>query len=277
MKVIRVLTALIPLFAALPASAAIVLYDGFDYGTGSIGTQNGGTGSWSQAWQAPTGAEGVMSVTSGGLSYTGIESVGNKLSDNTNSGLGTVRNFDATGLTDNGSSVWFSALVFVPTSTTGSDLRMKFFADSTVSTGSSAYVNSGAGIFVSGAGGLEIEYNNTTRSASGTTYTKNETFLVIGRMDFSDTAASDSIRIWLNPNTSSQPVDGTSIALSGVDLPTGANNNRFAVRGGGTFQGSVDEIRLGTTFASVIPEPSTYAFLIGLLGVIGVFIFRLRK
>jgi hypothetical protein len=60
----RLLSAAIALDAllAVRADAAPIVYDGFDYATGALDGQNGGTGDWKSAWSSDSDVE----VVSGG-------------------------------------------------------------------------------------------------------------------------------------------------------------------------------------------------------------------
>ncbi|MBS3734779.1 MAG: PEP-CTERM sorting domain-containing protein, partial [Phycisphaerae bacterium] len=46
-----------------------------------------------------------------------------------------------------------------------------------------------------------------------------------------------------------------------VDLTTTDYGEYFFIRGGGSSAGAVDEIRLGTTWGDVVPEPTTMTLL----------------
>jgi hypothetical protein len=56
------------------APAALIVYDGFDYPAGSLGTCQGGTG-----WSPGVAWDGGAVVTAGGLTYPGLPTVGNKV------------------------------------------------------------------------------------------------------------------------------------------------------------------------------------------------------
>jgi hypothetical protein len=79
------------------------------------------------------------------------------------------------------------------------------------------------------------------------------TFFVVGRLDF-NTAGSESFSLFVNPATNTLPTspDATlqdfflsSVAF--IDIVGGDENTRW----------EVDEIRAGTTYFDVVPEPST--------------------
>jgi hypothetical protein len=86
--------------------------------------------------------------------------------------------------------------------------------------------------------------------------------LFVVRFDLSDASNGDSLTVWRNPTLGLEP--GTSSGtLSGFDIQFDRNTiSRFGpvAPSEGPYTGfDVDEIRYGTTFASVtpIPEPST--------------------
>lgn len=257
------------------ASAAPLAYEGFDYAVGAINGANGGSGfasAWTQATESAGGAASVLATP--GLLFAGVDTIGNTFVDNAGSARGAVRVLPTAGLFTDGSSLWFSALFSVPASTTGSDFRVKFFALDTASVGASAYIDTGFGFRIGGNGIIEAE-NSGVFTSSATAFTKDTTHLVVGRVDFSDAANGDALRIWLDPTTLSAPADGSASAtFTGINLSIAAQNTRLAIRGGGSFVGSVDEIRLASDFGSVIPEPSTWALLGGIGSLLAAAILR---
>lgn len=260
--------AALALSAVSASQAALLVYDGFDYTAGVInGTQSGGTG-WSTNWVV--GEANAPSIVSPGLTFTGLDTEGNALSDATVQSRGTRRTFDNTGLGGDGTSIWFSAL-YNHTSA-GSDFRLKFFGSSSLSLGVSDYataLNSGIGFHFLGGTGLRVE-NQNVQIGTATSLAVNTVNLIVGRIDFSDTLNQDRVLLWVNPTISgTAPLD--SLAAQNVTLQLQTTlGNAVAARWGGAGTGIVDEIRLGTTFGDVvaIPEPSTYVLVLGGLGAL---------
>jgi len=264
--------AALTLVAAASSQAALLFYDGFNYAAGSInGTQNGGIGGLT-AWVEGEGTvTNDPTIVSSGLTAPGLSTIGGALSDTTSSSLGARRTFDNTGLGADGTSVWFSAL-YNHTSA-GSDFRLKLFADSSISLGTSGYAtaaNSGIGFNFTGGTGLRVE-NQNVQIGTATALAVNTVHLVVGRIDFSDTSNADRVLLWVNPTISlTAPLDAAAAQnVTGFNLQA-TLGNAVAARWGGAGTGIIDEIRLGNTFGDVvaIPEPSTYALLLGGLGAL---------
>ncbi len=88
--------------------------------------------------------------------------------------------------------------------------------------------------------------------------------MLVARFDLSATAASDSVTVWVDPTAET---GGT--VISGQDLKW----DRIALSNYATQNASWDEIKFGTTYSDVIPEPAT----IGLVGVFGIGILFARR
>ena len=92
--------------------------------------------------------------------------------------------------------------------------------------------------------------------------------LLVARIDFGagTTAGNEHVRLYVNPSAAGEP------AVADVDLPNKANFTWDTIRlqagNGGTADW--DEVRIGTTYADVVPEPATAGLLMiaaaGLLG-----------
>ncbi|MDY0170721.1 MAG: autotransporter-associated beta strand repeat-containing protein [Thermoguttaceae bacterium] len=226
------------LYASAPA--ALILYEGFDYATpGNVTGQTGGVG-----WPAGTAWQGSasMSLVSPGLEYLGIASSGNAAEVSTARAEANYRAWNSDLFAADGGVLWFSFLF--STSATTSDLRVFPLG---------ATGTAGAGVFV---------LNNTVRAdinsqrSDSLTFDYGETNLVVARLQFSDTPGEDSVRVWLNPSLDQEPT--TDYVEQKGDFPvfTSGDNplpyNVF-VRGGGTWGGIVDALRLETTFFGAEP------------------------
>ena len=66
---------------------------------------------------------------------------------------------------------------------------------------------------------------------------------------------------------------GTGSSVTGDMHHDPASDEYLTIRGGGNWRGGFDEIRLGNTFADVVPEPATMV----LLGLGGALIATRRK
>jgi hypothetical protein len=250
-----------------PAQATLLLYEDFNYtAAANTTTQSGGTG-WTGAWGTAAGDTSTV-ISGSGLTYTGLPTAGNAASDNTFGSMGNTRTWSGAGLFGNGSELWLSALV--NTSATGSDLRLFALTSSTVSAG---------GVGFSLAGSTIRATINGSSFSSNITGTSGTTMLLVARIQFSNTVGADSVTAWLNPTIGATPPTGGS-SISGDISSTFTTTPILGFRGGGSWMGIVDELRLGTTYGDVVgaavPEPSTFS-LFALAGVGLAFCSRVRR
>lgn len=256
------LTALV-LGAASPAShAALLVYEGFNYTAGSTVTgQTGGSGNWNGAW---AGSSSYI-VSTPGLTYTGLSTSGNAAFDNTGPFQSNLRAYTGVNGSD-GSVLWMSALVNA--ATLNNDLRLYGLADNGVLGG-----DGGAGIYI--GGGIVNTRIGFGSGTSSLTYTLGTTFLVVAKYEFSDTAGADKITLWVNPSLATTPTTGGA-SQSGNFSASWVTSPMMGFRGGNNWTGTVDEIRLGTTFADVVvPEPG--AFSLACLGGLGLLLRSRRR
>ena len=248
---------IIVLLAAGPASGALVAHEGFDYGAGGDLTgKNGGSGAWTGAW-ADGGTSWTLPDPVNGLSTDTVSNVGNSITDSSGSPL-SYRTFDDTGLTGDGAEVWFSFLFHVPEDVTSSDLRVKMLADhAAADDGGSAAYHGGFGLKINGSGSVELELDEHRQAGDNPlSFTKGVTHLAVGRIILSE-EGEDSLTAWLDPDLG-QPLSGGTTASDDFDFI----GNEVLLRGGGSFEGQVDELRIGTTLADVVvPEPASLALL----------------
>ena len=236
-----------------PTAAAIIIQDQFDYAAGSLNGQNGGQG-FTTAWQA----SGDLVVTSPGLTYGALETSGNAITG-LNSGS-MLRLFDNTGLTGDGASYWFSVLFAAPEATAGSATAIPSF-----------FSNAAGGI--GQVSGFAVSFNPSSRTSvymdariGGSILDSADvpgadfyagSYLVLGRITFSDTSGQDRLEVWLNPPLTGTP--GTPLFnVTGTWVDPGANNSFFMNKYDPPDR-SIDEIRLGTTLADVLPVPEPTA------------------
>lgn len=178
------------------------------------------------------------------------------------------RLFDNTGLTGDGATYWFSVLFAAPDPTQRSATAIPSF-----------FSNAGGGNGQDS--GFAVSFNPSQRTSAymdariggsvrasanvpGTDYYTGS-YLVLGQITFSDTAGQDRLKVWLDPPLTGSP--GTPLFnVTGTWVDPGANNS-FYMNKYDSPDRSVDEIRLGTTLADVVPvpEPSSVAlFAVGL-------------
>lgn len=277
---------ILPALAAFTASAHAAsyigtTYEGFDYPVGTVSGANGGTG-----WNA-TGDDSLANttsswttqasaaVTAGGLSYSGTtgysSSSGNKLTMTPTAATDqfgsarAFRNLGQTVATNSVGSLYFSFLM-QKTNVTNRTLNLAFF------NGTTELFNIGQNNSASGnLGTLGVNFGGLNYPTSALTL-GNDMHLIIGKLDFEVSSSMDRITLWVNPMDITGG-EGSLTPYLTVDsnlTTTGLDSIRlFAGQTSGGFNavtGNFDEIRVGSSFASVIPEPSTA--LLGGLGLL---------
>jgi len=260
------LAGLIQLVAASSSAVGqVIAYEGFNYSAGTnLNGLNGGTG-WGNAWSEPSFGTGNQndlvpetiqagSLTFGSLSTTGNRVVtGGRFSYDIRN-LGTA--LGAAGTTRYASFLLRRDTVGPDPVNNGPDYGGLVFGDE----------NNPNSLFVGKPGGgtlgnyaLENGVGNGQVSTSRPEVLGTTALLVV-RFDF--TAGNDTFRLYVNPTpggTEPSVADATKTDLNissliGVSISTGAS-----------AAWSVDEIRLGNTFADVVapvPEPSSIALLL---------------
>ena len=216
-------------------------------------------------------------VTASGLTYSGLETSGGALlANNGGSREGRLLASPITGSLSG--TYYMSVLVQLSNATGGNykafELHNGGFSDSTQRTlqigqgGTSTDFNGTTNF------GLRLFSNNTFRIDLGVADTNVNLFVV--RFDLSTTNDADSVTIWRNPSsllTEPAVSNGTLTNFNLVFDRTSAAN--FQANGDSI---TIDEIRFGDSYASVlpVPEPSSASLLI-VLGSLIVSTCRRRK
>ncbi len=174
------------------------------------------------------------------------------------------RLFDNTGLTGDGATYWFSVLFAAPDPTQSSATAIpSFFSNAGGGNGQSSGFAVSFNPLQRTSAYMDARIGGSIRASAnvpGTDYYTGS-YLVLGRITFSDTAGQDRLEVWLDPPLTGGP--GTPLFnVTGTWVDPGANNS-FNMNKYDSPDRSVDEIRLGTTLADVaaVPEPSTLALL----------------
>jgi hypothetical protein len=293
---------------ASAATAFAASYEGFTGYTdaATLGSLNGGTG-WSTSWAAAN--NGFIVDTDTSLTYGSlITSPGAVVDTSTTANQSYTRTTDATAIGSAVASRWFSFLIRIDTlahttaaysgSGTGADIvRAGFTSGNSVASNGASLV--GMVIRSTGSGTSEIVARlGATQEAGGQGLalpTFGSTAMVVGKYSFDPaTGTNDFLELWLNPDASllgganltsgSTAAGYTSIAGSVTSLDIiGATKFVFNATGasaGNPFTGAFDEINIGDTFAEVsptaIPEPSTFAALLGVGALAGACLRRRR-
>lgn len=268
----KALIAIATVAITISASYAQVYYESFDYTSGStLATSPSTNGNW-----LPLNTGTAPQVASGSLNVFGLQSsVGNSVSW----GAGNIQEaYSTISPSVNTGFLYYSfafQLTALPTSTTYSFGLMQ--AGSTSNYGATIWLKAnGSGFNI----GLDNRTSTTTANYAAPTYNLNETIFIVGAYEFVSGASNDVSRLWINPSYTdfgalSAP-SATITATGGTDLTSVGG---FLLRGAsGSPSGTIDELRLGTTWDSVtpVPEPSSGALLV-LGGMALVAIRSLRK
>ncbi len=227
-------------------------YDGFAY---TVGSTLAGNGTWTNL---NTGTAPV--IASGNLTVSGLQApTGERVSWVS----GNIQEaWDQIGVTNSSGTVFYSfafQLSSLPTSTTYSF----GFTDTSTTYGSTVWLTNNSG-------SLNIGLSPRTVTAATTyapqAFTTNSTIFIVGSYEFVEGASNDISRLWINPSSvdfgePSAPTANITLANTTNDL---VGITGFLLRGAsGSPAGTMDELRIGTDWASVtpVPEPSTYAML----------------
>jgi hypothetical protein len=244
-------------FLGTSLTEAAITYDGFDY---VVSGNLAGNTNWT-----PLNTGTAPVIASGNLSVPGLASpTGNKvsfLSGNIQEAIGALNTY-------NTDTVYFSlalSLTSVPTTATYS-LGL-----------STSNTNYGATVWLQAAGS-DYNIGLANRSTSTPTYDTtafalNTTVFLVGAYTFVSGTGNDVSTLWINPSAATFGAETapafTLQATGGTDMTA---ITQFLLRGAaGSPAGEIDELRIGTSWASVtpVPEPSAFAALLGGASLLG--------
>ena len=282
------------------ASAALYVYEGFDYAIGpdGLGGQSGGTG-FSGAWDDVANDGEIVAPT---LSYT--DSGGRMLTTSGNmarmdgSASGTSVNFRSIDSTQYASAttLYLSFLGQKELTGTGSPLDSRavnfaFFSNASERVSVGHGTNAPAGGFggeyrwgmFTGGGGNNGQVGDLTNGHYSSTGIQNAVFAVL-RIDLNANGVNEALRLYINPSLDAEPAVPSAIVIDTRDIATVMSDlNRFRPFGGNTTASgtgilNLDEIRLGSTWGdvtpfTVIPEPASA----GLSSLAGLALLRRRR
>ncbi|NTU54500.1 MAG: hypothetical protein HGA97_12570 [Chlorobiaceae bacterium] len=256
------------LLAPAPAHAALIAYEGFDYVPGSdIRGQSGGSG-WAtgSSWAGyDPSATWPGLITSSGLSFGKLDIQGKALTTATTPG---------TIPPPSSALYWRNLPQF---GQEGSTLYVSFLFRPEPEFGYYGGINLtdefGNGIFVGKSGasgynnyGLEGPLNDI--ESSGVPVATGETDLIILKAQF--LAGNDIYSIFVNPALDGVEPGAASASKTDFDPGNPLIGTTFIFNNYGNY--TIDEIRIGTTYADVtpIPEPGTLTMIaFGLSVIIG--------
>jgi hypothetical protein len=262
------------------ARAALIAYEPFAtgdgaYNVGEIDNQNPTVTGFSGAWTINAGQTGYSggTVSATGLTYPGLPTTG---------GMYAALN-----------ARWYRALSTPFDGTTSGTYWMSFLYQSTEANGGNfqafelynegaktrgdywdypgadgtrmfAIVNGAEGWGGGGAGTGQFSILADNTKLLGAADTAVNLFVI--KMEF-NSSGNDTFTAWMNPSLASEPTGGVSYTGNLSFTYAGVFNAN------GSGEARLDELRIGTTFASVIPEPAS----IGMLGAAAVAMLLRRR
>ena len=254
------------------SKAQLALYDGFDYTVGSnIGGDSTATGqaavnNW-KTHSVSAASAGTVNVQSGTLSYPGLlASTGNKVrlpGSNSTTSRDVNRALPTDSVYQYARTLYYSALINV-VDTTQLKTTFDHFLHFGTSAGNSAGTLPGRiGIKNDLANsGFRLGVQNLTRTGGasaftdfGQTFQFGSTYLVVMKFDTLTNVAT----LWVNPSSlgGAEPNSGFVINDSGTRSATKFTYRSICLRNSSsTAKVDIDEIRVGTTWASVTPAGS---------------------
>jgi hypothetical protein len=232
---------------ALPVSvsAALTIYEPFNYATGSLSGQNGGFG-FASGWTATTGTSTVATPS---LSYSTLPSLGNRAT--TAAATATTQTRSLTSALGNGT--YYISFLLRPDNTAAANNAEFALIGSTANlyvgkptSGSNYVLDTSAS-----AGG--------TQNASSVAYANGATVLMVLKATLG--AGGDSFQLYINPGVSAEPSSGDA-AKSGYDI-----GNITSLQFTGNLGFSIDELKVGSAYADAVPETGTWGSVFAVLGI----------
>ena len=240
-----------------------VLYEDFNYTVGqNIGGSTNTTGGPVNNWYTHSNSQvGTIDVTSGSLNYTGLQtSTGNKVRlPGSNSTVPRDVNRALTGIT--GNSAYYSVLINIADNTqlssTG-DYFMCFGATSGL-TVTLLGGRLGAKSVNTGANYRIVIQNNSTGTPTFTEFATDlsfgTTYLVVVKYDKS--TSPTTAYVWVNPSSLGGTEPAGYVQNNSGTATTFTSFSSICLRNSSTTpKVDIDEIRVGTTWASVTPASS---------------------
>ena len=241
---------------ALTASATVLFSDDFNYSAGSIAGPSSVSGGIWFTHSATSTQTGQVDVASSMVNLTASEA-------EDVSALITGAPY-ASGILYYSVSVNFSVLpagtggYFAHFRDTGNGFRARLFATT---------VGAAPGSFR-----LAINNGSTPISATfGTDLSLGSSYQAVVRYDL----GTVSTTLWLNPLLETDPSVTASDVVTGISVST-VSLRQSTASGNGMGTLTVDNVRVATSFAEVVPEPSSL-IVFGLGGLLGLFALRRKR
>jgi hypothetical protein len=242
------------------SKADLLFYDGFNYATGDLPGQDGGSG-FNAAW---VNAKNNPTVTSTGLSFGNLTVNGGTVINSNGQATRTLSTPVTTtsDIVTNGGSIYLSFLVNETTSTPNYDNLTLFNGTTEFLSIGSVYYNANPSSFYG--------FRSSGTGLTGTGYVFSEapvtddgTHLLVMKLDYS-IPNQTQLSLYIDPSAEllGTPVTQT---VGGILI---FDKIRIEMAGGS----SIDELRMGATLSDVlpgiIPEPATLVLLVAGLGLL---------
>lgn len=256
------IAALVAVFAllvllTLPARAALIVYESFEsYTAGAaLSAGAGGTG-WTANWSAIAGItaeSAALTYTNGAISISGGTRTGQvgSVADNTSA---ASRQFAS----QTNSTLYMSMLFSLSAGTTDVDDFLHFmFNNDTLNTNSGGF-----GDLSQTTTTLDARIGTTnggTSTLGSTSITLGTTYFLVAKLSKSVTNY-DRVDLFVNPSTLTEGSPSvTDSADAGISSIAFFTLRTLAIDATDKYQ--FDELRIGTTYADVVPEPASTALL----------------
>lgn len=245
------------ILAAAPAAwAALSFYEDFPYPEGPLVANS------SSVWTMHSGTLNEVQVVSNSLSYPGLApSQGNKVVISASKSEDVGRNF--TAIAGEGKAAYAAFLINMTTPATTNGDYFSHFCQGTSTSIFYARLftrQSGAGYILGMAYGA-----NQGVVWAATEYALNTTYLVVYKLSMIAGSSNDTVQVWINPaniGTAIEPTANIIVTSTGTDITATTGIGRFALRQTANMGHSqIDEIRVGDSWADVVPGVATKATL----------------
>ncbi len=261
------------------ARATLIAYDGFDsYTSDAVLNTNAGGSGWTANWSSLSTVKVVTPSTA--LTYTGgAVSIngGTRAAEAATPTVDPTDNVASRNFTTQTGTVYFSFLLRIESGSDSTDFFQFSLNNDTSITNSGSIgdlsTTDGANNFAARIGGTSggTSVNSTTTASGATTY------FLVGKISKTSGGNYNRMELFVNPTTLTESgVAATQNADSGT-----AAISYFTLRLAGietTDQYRFDELRIGTTWADVVPvpEPSACAAITGVLVLMAAALRRRR-
>ena len=235
---------------AVHAEFTTVAYEGFNYSSGSLAGQNGGTG-WSSAWVNDYTSGASLNVSTTGFSYTGLSTSGG--SAVWGSGGNNISEDSRSISLLNSGVVYFQFMSQFGSSSGGGTPNIRLLNSGTLTGGFGGNGGTYGGVMSI----LDTSLNAASDGSSSTSASLSGLNLVVARIDYQNATTM----MWVNPDLSTfDYANPTAPNATYAGLAPAFNKVAIYTRS----PASVDEI---TIMVQPVPEPSPSLLLMAGLGV----------